>query len=489
VGSFEENGAIPHAAARSGFFSTRPASLMNLVKKILIGHSDPKVRRRLVLLLADAGFDVRAFGTADAAAENARGEWFDLAVVATDLPDAPGFSFVDRLKQLQPTVPVLLLVSQLELPLVVQGIRLGVADIVALADDPRVLLQRIEGIFNPGTAPAMIESVTPEDLAQVESLLEKLPFGSGHSAHPYGLHINEPHADLLQVSKEKAILEARFDRLQREKAALGAELKTLLAQGADATRLQAELDELRTGREFAAATQAAIDEKARELAETRAAIASERSALDAERRQLAAGAPASARGEEMEKARAELTAWRERLGEEEDRLAAEATSFRQEVTQFNQQHRQWQEDLDLLRAQEENLRTYEERLRGIQSQLEADRVMWSSTAGRPVTLAPFTDDAAVREAWTKLQRATELFEAEQANVCDERNALREHTKAVKHREEAVRDREIQLALYEKQLQAQLNEAPPPAPPPSTIQSLTRAPYAMARALFNSEKKA
>ena len=464
---------------------------MNLVKKILIGHSDPKVRRRLVLLLADAGFDVRAFATADAAAENARGEWFDLAVVANDLSGATGFSFVDRLRQLQPTVPVLLVVSQLELPLVVEGIRQGVADIVALSDDPRPLLQRIEGVFNPGATPVMTECVTPEDLAQVESMLEKLRSGGGHSAHPYGMHINEPHADLLQVSKEKAILGARFERLQREKAALEAELKTLLAQGADATRLHAELTELRTQRELAAATQAAIDEKARALAETRAAIASERSALEAERRQLAAAAPDSAQSEEIEKTRAELTAWRERLGEEEDRLAAEGTRFREEVTQFTHQHRQLQEDLELLRTQEENLRAYEERLRQIQAQLEADRVRWSGTAGRPpVTMSPFTDDAAVREAWAKLQRATELFEAEQANVCDERNALREHTKAVKQREEAVRDREIQIALYEKQLRAQLNEMQAPsAPPPSTMQNLTRAPYAMARALFSSEKKA
>lgn len=458
---------------------------MNLVKKILIGHSDPKIRRRLVLLLADAGYDVRAFATADAAAENARGEWFDLAVVAIDLSGAPGFSFVDRLKQLQPTVPVLLLVSQLELPLVVQGIRLGVADIVAFGDDPRVLLRRIEGVFNPGIT-MVPENVTPEDLAQVESILEKLPSGAGYSAHPYGLHTFEPDADLLQVSKEKAILEARFDRLQREKTALEAELKTLLAQGADAARLQAELAELKSERELAAATQAAIDEKARVLAETRATIASERSALDAERRQLAAAAPAAPRSEEIEKIRAELTAWRERLGEEEDRLAAEGTRFRQEVGQLNQERRQMQEDLDLLRTEEENLRAYEERLREAQAQLEADRVTWSGSAGRPTT-SPFTDDAALREAWAKLQRATELFEAEQANVCDDRLALREHDKAVKRREEAVRDREIQIALYEKQLQAQLREAAPA--PPTAMQNLTRAPYAMARALFSSEKKA
>src|SRR4051812_11043389 len=102
----------PHATHVS-----QPTPVMNLVKKILIVHGDPKARRRLVLVLADAGFDVRAFATADAAAENAQGEWFDLALVDHELPGMPGFAFVDRLKKIQPTIQVLLLVSQLELPI------------------------------------------------------------------------------------------------------------------------------------------------------------------------------------------------------------------------------------------------------------------------------------------------------------------------------------------------------------------------------------
>jgi DNA-binding response OmpR family regulator len=458
---------------------------MNSVKKILIGHNDTKIRRRLVLLLADAGFDVRAFATADDAADNARGEWFDLAVVAHDLSGAPGFSFVDRLKKLQPTVPVLLLVTQLDLPLVIQGIRLGVADVVALGDDPRVLLRRILALCKVGPASAA-DTVTPEDLAQVESVLDSLPDGAAHSAHPFGQHAQEPGADLLQISKEKAVLEAKMERLQREKSSLEAELKTILAQGADAARLQAQFDELHTERELAAATQAAIDEKSRVLAETREVIATERSALEAERRKLETAQPAAAKSGELAEARADLATWRERLGADEDRLAAESARFHQEVMQFTQERRRWQEDVDLLRAQEENLRAYEARLREIQGQLEADRVLWSSTATQPPSASPFTNDAALQQAWLKLQRATELFEAERNNFRDDRLAIEDHHKAVKQREEQVRDREIQLALYEKQLAAM------PAPPPaglSAMKNFHRSPLELARTFFSAEKKA
>lgn len=454
---------------------------MNLVKKILVVHGDAKVRRRLVLLFADAGFDVRAFATAESAAENARGEWYDLAVIDHELSGAPGFVFVDTLKKIQPTVPVLLLVSRLELPLVVHGIRLGVADVLAAHEDPRVVLRRVRTLLRLEGA-AESENVTPEDLAEVESMLENLS-GAGDSAHPMGAHTHEPGTDLLRVSKEKAVLEARVERLQHEKSALEAELKTLLTQNTDAGRLQAEVAGLRTERELAAATQTAIDEKARALSETRAAIASERSALQDERRNLEAAAPPASRTEEPAPERGEIIAWRQRLAAEEDRLAEETARLGEETTRFAQERRRWHEDLDLFRSQEENLRAYEDRLRKIQAQLEADRVLWFSQSTRPASHSPFTDDAGLREAWAKLQRATELLEAERANFRDDRLAMQDHHAAVKRREEQVRDREIQLSLRERKL----SELPPP-PPLSPIKSFTRAPMEMARAVFGAGKK-
>lgn len=458
---------------------------MNLVKKILVVHGDAKVRRRLVLLFADAGFDVRAFATPESAADNASSEWYDLAAVDHELSGAPGFVFVAMLKKIQPTVPVLLLVSKLELPLVVQGIRLGVADVVTTHEEPRVLLRRVRALLR--LEPALeAEGVTPEDLAQVESMLENLS-GGANSAHPLGAHTQEPGADLLRLSKEKAVLEARVERLQHEKSAVEAELKTLLAQNADGTRLQSEVAELRSERELAAATQAAIDQKARELSETRAAIASERSALEAERRTRET-TPPIAPPEKSGSAREEINAWREKLAAEEDQLAEESARLQEETTRFAQERRRWHEDMDLLAAQEQNLRVYEERLRKIQARLEADRVLWFSQSSPAAAPSPLTSDAGLREAWAKLQRATELLEAERSNFRDERLAIQEHHSAVKRREEQVRDREIQLSLREKKLSS-LPPAPPaaPPPPPSAVKSLTRAPMEMARAVFGSKK--
>jgi len=457
---------------------------MNLVKKILIVHDDPKARRRLVLLLADAGFDVRAFATADSAEESARVEWFDLAVIDHELPGAPGLGFVDRLKKIQPTVPVLLLVPELALPVVVQGIRLGVTDVFAAREDPHLLLRRVRALLQLDLPVAGQPDVTPEELAEVESILGNMPDEGATSANPFGMHTQEPSAELLRLSKEKALLEARVERLQHEKNAVEVELKTLLAQSVDEERLAAELVRLQNERELASTAQTAIDEKARGLREMRATIASERQVLEEERRRLATMAPMGLPEAQSVDERAELGAWRQRLEALENELAEETARLQQETRQMAHERRQWHEDLSLLRAQEENLRSYEERLRQTQAKLEADRVLWSSTSS---SAAPSrsADEPALREAWSKFQRAAELLEADRNNFRDDRLALNDYQAAIKRREEEVRDREIRFALQEKKLHAL-----PPAPAPaSAMKNLTRAPFDLARVVFGSAKKA
>src|SRR5262245_24529231 len=122
---------------------------MNLVKKILIVHGDAKLKRRLVLMLADAGYDLRAYTAGDPALETARVEWFDLALVDAYLTGQPNFDFVEALKKVQPTVPVVMVVPQLELPLIVKGIRLGLSDVLPTSGDLRPLLRRVNNLLRP----------------------------------------------------------------------------------------------------------------------------------------------------------------------------------------------------------------------------------------------------------------------------------------------------------------------------------------------------
>jgi DNA-binding response OmpR family regulator len=471
---------------------------MNLVKKVLVVHSDAKMKRRLVLVLADAGYDVRAFVDGPAALETARAEWFDL--VDAQLSGTTGFEFVEALKKIQPTVPVVLVVPQLELPTIVKGMRMGLSDVLPATNDLRPLLRRVNSILRPNQQiSADEESLSPSELADAEAVLQVLGNPDiGHSSDPF----NTPdfRQELLRGAKERAMLETQAERLTHEKAALEAELKTLLSQNADASRLQTEFAELRTQREMAAAAQSVIDQKARALAEARSELAREQSLLEEERRRLAnttqSVSPFAKSADEVARERSELEVQKAKLAAEESRLREEAARIQHQNTQLAQERRRWHEDLDLLREQENNLREYEARLRQLQAQLEADRVLWFSA--RPQSRSPFNDDAAVKAAWEKLQRATDLLEAERAVFRDERMAMRELEIDLKRREAKIEEMSGKLSDQEKRLR-DLPPLPPggsqpPVPVPhnpsaasKTVKVFSRAPFEMAKSLLGRGK--
>ncbi len=470
---------------------------MNLVKKILIVHGDAKMKRRLVLLLADAGYDLRSFTEGEPALETGRAEWFDLALVDVHLNGTPGFEFVEALKKVQPTVPVVMLVQHLELPLIVKGIKMGLSDVLPTASDLRPLLRRVNNLLRPNHQTAVEgEALSVSELAEAEAVLQVLGNpGIGQSADPF----NTPdiRQELLKGEKERAQLESRIERLAHEKGALEAELKTLLNQNADATGMQSELKELRTQREMAAAAQAAIDQKARALAEVRSELARERNTLEEERKRLAESAKSISPGgkttEELAQESTQLNALRTKMTVDEARQREEAARQQQEATQIAQERRRWHEDLDLLREQETNLREYESRLRRLQAQLEADRVLWFSS--RPVSRSPFQDDAAVKAAWEKLQRGTDLLEAERAVFRDERMAMKELESDIKRREAKLDDTENRLTEQEKRMRS-LPSLPTPVPFAATGASplgtafsqkpfklISNAPFELAKSLL------
>jgi len=469
---------------------------MNLVKKILIVHGDAKMKRRLVLLLADAGYDLRSFTEGDPALETGRVEWFDLALVDAYLTGTANFDFVEALKKVQPTVPVVMLVPQLELPIIVKGIRMGLSDVLPTSNDLRPLLRRVNNLLRPNQPPAADgETLSTTELAEAEAVLQVLGNPEiGQSADPF--NTPEIRQEVLKGAKERAALEARVERLAHEKAALEAEMKTFLTQNADAARMQTEFKELRTQREMAAAAQAIIDQKARALVEVRSELDRERSTLEEERKRLAESAktvtPGGKTAEELAQEKTELDTLRAKLLTDESRQREEAARQQHEATQIAQERRRWHEDLDLLREQETNLREYEARLRQLQAQLEADRVLWFSS--RPVSRSPFQDDAAVKAAWEKLQRATDLLEAERAVFRDERMAMRELEAEIKRRETRLGETEGRLSEQEKRMRGMPVLSTPPfaakgGTPPSVVpagKSLkmpSRTPFEVAKSLL------
>jgi CheY-like chemotaxis protein len=454
---------------------------MNFVKKILLVHGDTKTRRTLTLLLAGAGYDVRPCGRSEVALETAHSEWFDLSVVADPLPEMSSFGFIEALKKLQPSVPVLLLVNQLELPSVIKGIRLAVADVLAPGGDWVLVMDRVNAILRPGEAPAQLE-FTPEELAEVETILAKgsdvtistIPFVA--DLPPQAGVLRE---ELQRLARERSDFKKTAERLAQEKTSLEAELKTRLARHTDVARLEAELGKLRSEHEVVTAAQAAVDEKARALTAAREQLARERAALATER---AKGLPAG--DAQRLKSMEELTREREMLEDvrldlraEDVRLREEATKARLAQILLESERRQLHEDMELLREQEANLRAYEQRLRTLPAEVEAARV---HRAAPRLPFDQFQYDASLEAAWNKINRAMDLLEAERRSMTDEKLAYKETMARLEQKEQSLQSQEAQLAKHEQSL----NTPPPPPPRPS----FTREPFKAAKALFTSDKK-
>jgi chromosome segregation ATPase len=326
-------------------------------------------------------------------------------------------------------------------------------------------------------------------MAEVEAVLDRITGrGARQNTESCGNADDDLPSELLRGAKERAMLEAKNARLEIEKIALETELRTLLSQIDDSSHLEADRADLGSQREIAAAVQAAIDEKAGKLAEIRGEIARERLALE-EQRINAAAADQSVAAPDKE--RAELAAWRARLEQEDDRIREEASRLQHEANKIAQERRRWHEDLDQLREQEANLHDYEARLRQVQAQLESDRVLWFSARHAP-SRAPFADDPSLKEAWQKLQRASELLEAERANFRDEKLAFLEYEAEVKRREEKIQE----IALKNEELNQLQPALTPSLVPPdvsmgaatrSAVKTLSRSPFEMAKAVFSGKK--
>ncbi len=463
---------------------------MNPVKKVLLVHGDQAAGRTLTLLLAGSGYYVRCFAQPEAAIDAAHGEWFDLSLVADPLPEMSTFSFIESLKKLQPSIAVLMLVNQLDLPSVIKGIRVAVTDVLAPEGDWTTVLQRVNGVLQPGRALPSGE-VTSEELAAVEAILTGANAVSAEAlasgADPGG-GSGDLRDALARVARECENFKSHAERLAQEKTVLEAELMAQRAQQTDTARQQTELAELSSEREILAAAQVAVDERARALTEAREALARERAALAAERE---AGRPAGEvqrlkTDEVLSKERETLEVWRADLRAEDVRLREEAVKVRQGQVRLEIDRRQLHEDLNLLREQETNLRAYEQRLRAMGEDAEASRV--NRAAPRP-SRDPFQRDPALETAWARLDRAMDMMEAERRSFSNEKMVLKEEISRLKSQEEALQQRGDQLQERARSLdvrEAQL--AAQAAEPVLSRGSFTRAPFRAAKAILTGPKR-
>jgi DNA-binding response OmpR family regulator len=208
-------------------------------KKILIIHGDRKVRRMLTFLLADAGFDVRAFAKPSEATALARQELLDLAIVDHETRTKDKADIIEGLKAVQPTVPIVLLVADPSIQLIINSIRVGVSEIVDKPDNLREVLEKVNALARPGAT--LGEIADEADLTgALAALGDSAPAEKGAApvAKPadsgaIGKQAAELKQQVMRLSKEQGDLEVQTDRAKRELESVRAEVSALESKRTD----------------------------------------------------------------------------------------------------------------------------------------------------------------------------------------------------------------------------------------------------------------
>jgi DNA-binding response OmpR family regulator len=230
---------------------------MKTPKRILVAHADAHTRRVLTMLLVESGLSVQAVEPEAAAVTNLQSEPFDLALIGHLTPSDDLFALTVPLRKLQPELPIVMLVPELELPVVVQGIRHGLTDVLPLRTDPKPVLRRIMTLVGYES----YGEPTPAELAEVEATLAQLdpavaaePLDMETAGHRERLWkaLRELHLEREIIAAAQAgmdekarLLGADRRRLREERVIFAAELAELKSEGEDLDRLWAELDDQR----------------------------------------------------------------------------------------------------------------------------------------------------------------------------------------------------------------------------------------------------
>lgn len=119
-------------------------------RRVLLVEDDPAIRRGVADALKFAGFQIIEAGNVPDGLEAARGADIDLILLDLVLPGAPGKGGLDILKEVRevrPTLPVIIMTARGEESERVLGLRLGADDYVVKPFGIKEMLARVEAVL------------------------------------------------------------------------------------------------------------------------------------------------------------------------------------------------------------------------------------------------------------------------------------------------------------------------------------------------------
>lgn len=110
---------------------------------VFIVDDDAAMRESTAMLLKSAGMQVEIFSAADEFLDQYRPAWPGCLVTDLSMPGMTGMQMVAQLRERGINIPILIVSGTGTIPLVVEGMRLGVVDFLEKPTDPELLVQKV----------------------------------------------------------------------------------------------------------------------------------------------------------------------------------------------------------------------------------------------------------------------------------------------------------------------------------------------------------
>lgn len=111
---------------------------------VFIVDDDASVRKATGLLLQAHSIASRAFDSADGFFSDFTDDWTGCVLLDVSMPGMSGIEVVERLRSLGAHLPVLIVSGTSNIPIAVQGMKLGAIDFLEKPVDPETLIQKVK---------------------------------------------------------------------------------------------------------------------------------------------------------------------------------------------------------------------------------------------------------------------------------------------------------------------------------------------------------
>jgi DNA-binding response OmpR family regulator len=115
--------------------------------KVLVAEDDRDFGNILTQYITISGFDVTLGRDGKEAWELFTKDKYDICVLDVMMPEMDGFTLAEKIKEVQPDVPVIFLTAKSLKEDIVRGLKIGADDYITKPFDPDVLILRINNIL------------------------------------------------------------------------------------------------------------------------------------------------------------------------------------------------------------------------------------------------------------------------------------------------------------------------------------------------------